>query len=432
MSRLLTKLRGSQLQRVLPALVVRGGGLGLQIGMSIVIARLLGADGMGLYTLYVTWLALFADLISMGLPVYGMRTVASLKARGEGGVAGAFVRRALGAVVLLGLPMMLLPWFFAEQLAHWVAGDAALAPAFQVAAAGALVYAGMRLLAESLKAAGATQRGLIAESFTIPLVVLVFAPALLVAGRLDQVSILWLHLSAVALAFGLALGLWAWVAHRLGPAQGAPPAVLTHALPPLWGGTLINMLYVSLPILVLPHFATVEELGQFGVAFRLINLVTVILVTLAAIFGPEFAAAYALRDPDRLRLLLRRSQQFSLLLFAPFLIVFTLFGSLVLGLFGEEFRQASLILAIMALGQLVNAATGLVGYLLNMMHHERTEFVILLVTLILMLAGMILGGRLGAVLGVTLAYSGGLMLKNLLSFFFSQRALRRLDAAKAA
>ncbi|MBK5969436.1 MULTISPECIES: lipopolysaccharide biosynthesis protein [Thiorhodovibrio] len=457
----------AKLRKALPALAVRGGGLGLQIAMSIVIARLLGAEGMGLYTLYVTWLVLFADLIGIGMPVYALRTVAALKAQGQGMAVGAFLWRALGLVFLIGAALMLLPWFFAAPMAAVVADDASLAPALKVAAAGALLFAGMRILAEALKGAGATQRALFAESAIIPLVVLGLLPLLVARGWLNGEHLLWLHVLSVALALCLTLAFWlaakprdddqnidrgdgrlpqaaksraydqnrsekpALLAARPQDAKPPSPRVISSALPPLWGGTLLNMAYVSLPILILPQFANVDELGLFGAAFRLINLVTVILVTLAAIFGPQFAAAYALKDAAGLRRLLKRSQQFSLILYGPVFIAFTVFAAPVLGLFGEEFRAAAMLLAIMALGQLVNAATGLVGYLLNMMHRERTEFLILLVTGVLMTAAMIVGGMQAGVLGVTFAYSGGLMLKNLLSLVFSLKALRDLEKAKA-
>jgi O-antigen/teichoic acid export membrane protein len=440
----------AKLTKALPALAVRGGGLGLQIAMTIVIARLLGAEGMGFYTLYATWLVLFADLVSIGMPVYALRTVASLQARSQGGLAGAFVWRVLLVVFLIGALVLLLPWLFATPMAALVADDASLAPALKIAAAGALLYAGMRILVEALKGAGATQRALFAESAIIPFAVIAVLPVLIVRERLSPETLLWLHVLAVGLALATALGFWLAIRPRSarGPAEaGAPrrgrlkpahpslpahpaPPVITRALPSLWGGTLLNMAYVSLPILILPHFASVDELGEFGAAFRLINLVTVILVTLAAIFGPQFAAAFALGDAPGLRRLLRRSQQFSLILYGPVFIAFTAFAGPVLGLFGDEFRAAALLLAIMALGQLVNAATGLVGYLLNMMHQEHTEFLILLVTGILMTAGMIAGGLVAGVLGVTIAYSGGLMLKNILSLGFSLRALSILDAAR--
>lgn len=421
----------NKLLKTLPALFVRGGGLGLQIGMNIAIARLLGAEGMGLYTLYVTWLVLFADLVSIGMPLHVLRNVAALKARGQGASARAFVRKALLLALASGALVLLLPALAAPLLARWIAQDEALAPAFLSAAIGAWLFVGLRILAETLKAVGAANRGLLAESVTIPVVMLMLLPVLFFNQWVDGASLLWTHVLATGLAGALAAGLWWRVSRQLGSSGGTPPNVYSPALWPLWGGTLLNVVYVNLPILLLPQFASVTELGQFGVAFRLMNLATVILVTLAAIFGPKFAAAHATGDSAALRHQLKRSQQFSLLLFAPLLLACTVFAGPLLGLFGAEFRAAEPLLWILAIGQLVNAATGLVGYLLNMMQRERTEFFILLGSGAAMLLGMLIGGQLAGVLGVTLAYSAGLMLKNLLSLTFSLRYLRRLEQTPA-
>jgi O-antigen/teichoic acid export membrane protein len=44
-----------------------------------------------------------------------------------------------------------------------------------------------------------------------------------------------------------------------------------------------------------------------------------------------------------------------------------------LGLYGEAFRSGASVLVVLAIGQIVNGATGPVGYLLNMTGHERTN-----------------------------------------------------------
>lgn len=417
------------LGRALPALMVRGGGLGLQFLMSVVIARVLGAEGMGLYTLYLTWMVLFGDLVSLGMPIYALRTVAALRARSQGQAIKPFVQRALVLVLALGALFLLLPGLAAAPVANWIAGDARLAPAFASAAVGAWLFVGLRILAEVLKGAGATQHGIFVESATIPLVVLSVLPVLAWQGGVDRVGMLWLHVTAIGVAFALAAALWQARSRHLSGAGAESVPAYSPALWPMWGGTLLNIAYVSLPLMLLPRFATVAELGQFGVAFRLMNLVTVIMVTLTAVYGPQFAAAYALRDVARLRLLMKRSQQLSLLLIAPFLVVFTLGAEPVLGLFGPEFRNAKLLLWILAVGQLVNAGTGLIGYLLNMVHQERTEFLILLGTVGLMLVGMMVAGSTLGAVGIALIYSGGLILKNLLSVIFALRYLNRLETS---
>lgn len=60
-----------------------------------------------------------------------------------------------------------------------------------------------------------------------------------------------------------------------------------------------------------------------------------------------------------------------LLAATPLLLVILLFPEWLMSFFGEEFREASTALVILALGQFVNIATGSVGYLLSMTGHEK-------------------------------------------------------------
>ena len=165
---------------------------------------------------------------------------------------------------------------------------------------------------------------------------------------------------------------------------------------------------------------------------RYIALASIILVTLASIFGPRFARDYANRDASALIAGLKQSQLLSVLVFLPILLVFTFFSEQVLGLFGEEFKAGKEILFILVVGQLLNAATGLVGFMMNMIHQEKQEFYIQLATTILLLVMIYLLGSLYGVIGVAIAYAIAIVFKNLASLIFSLyhlNAMQRLAGA---
>jgi len=52
-------------------------------------------------------------------------------------------------------------------------------------------------------------------------------------------------------------------------------------------------------------------------------------------------------------------------------LICTLFPVFVLNFFGEEFVAAAPLLVVLSLGQLINVATGSVGFLLLMSGHEK-------------------------------------------------------------
>ena len=101
---------------------------------------------------------------------------------------------------------------------------------------------------------------------------------------------------------------------------------------------------------------------------------TIILQALSSYFSPGFARARARRDLDELARQLRASQLYSTASYVPLLIGFGLFPDPMLGLFGPEFVAARGLLRILAVGQAVNATTGLVGPFSIMVGRERTVF----------------------------------------------------------
>ncbi|MGF1526591.1 MAG: hypothetical protein ACFCBW_07355, partial [Candidatus Competibacterales bacterium] len=90
--------------RLLVAAAVRGGGMGLMLLTSVVLGRLLGAPGMGVYGFYTAALHTLGDLASLGLPHHVLRRVATLDSLGRGAAARPFVGRVLAMAVGLTQP----------------------------------------------------------------------------------------------------------------------------------------------------------------------------------------------------------------------------------------------------------------------------------------------------------------------------------------
>jgi O-antigen/teichoic acid export membrane protein len=419
------------LWQVFWALFNRGVGVVAQFLLNLLISRLFGTQGMGLYQIYSTWMVMLADIASMGLPVETMRRVSAWRARGRGQAIRAFVARALrnGTILaaLVALPLLV----FASEFAALLLNDAALDWLLLLAALAAVLFLGMRILAEAIKALGRTQIGILGESALLPLLLMLFIGASWLAGVSgDPQDLLLAHLGSLVLVFLALFLIWRRAGAALQDGEGEETQPGNRPPLHLWGSTLINAWYVNLPIFVLPYFADTGEIGVFGVAFRLVALATTILVSLASLFGPRFSGAYARADTVALARELRLSRYYSTLAYLPFFFAFTLFADPLLGLFGAEFRAGRDLLWVLALAQLVNAATGLVGYFLNMIHRDREEFLALVATTLLMLLLMPIGGYVYGVWGVTLAYAAGMIGKNLLSSFLAARYLRQMKLAQ--
>jgi O-antigen/teichoic acid export membrane protein len=104
-------------------------------------------------------------------------------------------------------------------------------------------------------------------------------------------------------------------------------------------------------------------------------------------------------------------------------LFFAVAGPLVCGLiFGPYYRDAGLVLAILALGKAANVLTGPCGTTLIMAGGRRQTLVIMLATTAVTLPMQVLGFKLWGITGVAVATAFGVLIQNLMQVV----AVRRL------
>jgi O-antigen/teichoic acid export membrane protein len=102
------------------------------------------------------------------------------------------------------------------------------------------------------------------------------------------------------------------------------------------------------------------------VALRISTLTAFVLISINSVVAPEFARLYANGRHDELARLAQKSAFWTLSVALPPLLVMLIFPEMILAMFGEPFAAAGWPLRILAVGQLVNVATGQVASLLTM------------------------------------------------------------------
>ncbi|MCP5018543.1 MAG: hypothetical protein GY938_25175 [Ketobacter sp.] len=167
-----------------------------------------------------------------------------------------------------------------------------------------------------------------------------------------------------------------------------------------------------LSIMIAGKFLGSVELGLFKSAQQIAVSVAFVLMVINAIYPPRFAALYHKGAQASLAKAARSAALLGLVLSSPFLLVCLLVPEWILGLLGDDFDSAALLLRILALAQLVNVATGSVGFLLGMTGYERVmRNIALLCSGIGLLGFFVLTPWLGA-LGAALALAFVLVAQN--------------------
>ncbi len=214
----------------------------------------------------------------------------------------------------------------------------------------------------------------IPEVFVRPVATMLLAGlGYLAWGELDAVGAMWATLGAMVLA--VLAGSWWLSRHLPGEVKAAAPD--PHGRE--WFRTGLPLLFVSgmrlllgqADILLVGALIGTTEAGIYTVASRLANLVGYGQNSLNSIGAPLIAELHAQGDAHRLQRVVTLASWGSTLFAFAATLVLAFGGRLILGtLFGHEFVAALPVLVILAAGQLVNAASGPVGYLLNMTGHQ--------------------------------------------------------------
>lgn len=353
------------------AFVLRALGAGLAFALNVVIGRLLGAEGAGLYFLALSVVTIGAVITKLGLDNALLRFIASGASSGDWNrVLGVFrmgMRLAAGAsLAAAGGVFALAPW-----LAEHVFGELALVPTLRIMSVGILTFATMTLLAESLKGLKRIRNSMLVSGVLYPGIALVMIYPLVSSFGPPGAAIAYVLSTGTAAMIG-------WTMWRRNVADVASPSpwfdrvVLWQSCRPLWTMSIINQgILPWTPFFLLGIWGTADEVGIFGAATRVAMLVTFFLTAMNTVIAPKFAQLYELGEIETLGRLARRFSLLITLAASPLFVLLIFAGDRLMGLFGPDFVKGGAALAILALGQAVNTVTGSVGYLLMMTGHER-------------------------------------------------------------
>jgi O-antigen/teichoic acid export membrane protein len=425
----LTRVRQLARSGALFALSARAAGSFVMLLLAFALGRLAGASGTGTFFVYLSWMNVAAAVCGMGVSLYVLREIATLETRGDRAAGQALLLKGIGAVLACGLTLLGAAHALGGEITGPLLGRQGPPRLLELAAFGGLGMAVLRTLVEAMKARGHVSAGLLVEHSLVPGGVLVGVLLLAYAGTVrEPTAVPVLHaLSIVALIVVAARALW----DRHAGAAASPTTLPVRSLAPLWAIGLANHALVAAPYLVLPHFATLADVGQFAVAHRLVGLGGTIHMALASFFAPRFAALHALGDATGLRRAYRRSQAYSLAAYTPLFLLLLTFPAFVLSIFGAEFRAGVGVLIVLAAGRLLNALAGVPDYFLAMTGRQGADLVVALGALLVFgVLAAALGPPFGAA-GVAGAFAIGLGARGLTSMILVGRYLERIPESGA-
>lgn len=172
-------------------------------------------------------------------------------------------------------------------------------------------------------------------------------------------------------------------------------------------------------VLVTGMFRSEAEIGYYAIAVKLATLTTFILSAINSIAAPKFSELFHSGKTDELFYIAKKSAKLIFWTSSPILIGLIIFGKPVLSLaFGQDFKTAYPPLVLLVVGQFVNAISGSTGYFMNMTGNERIfKNIILTSAIINVLLSFILIPRMG-IIGAAIAATISLVLWNAVTLIY--------------
>jgi len=341
---------------------------------TVLLARILGAEGYGIYAYAFAFVMLLSMPAQAGLPTLVIRETARGMAEGKPELVQGIWRWATKVAMLISLSLLFVIGLFFLLLKgkkfgvkEWTFFWAFLFIPFMCLS---------NLRGAALRGLHKVVIGQLPEFFIRPALFFTF---LCIAGfflhqRLTPPQAMALNVFSAVLAF--IIGTWVlWKNTPLSIYKATPvydgKKWLSSFLPLAFtaGMWVINS---QADIVMLGIFKPPAEVGIYRVAVQIALVASFGLQAVNMVVAPRFATFYTKKEMDRLQRLVTRSAQIVLAFNLLVTSFFVIFGKAFLDMvFGKEFITAYIPLLILLIGQLVNSAAGSVGFLLNMTGHER-------------------------------------------------------------
>ncbi|PKO87642.1 MAG: hypothetical protein CVU16_15330 [Betaproteobacteria bacterium HGW-Betaproteobacteria-10] len=372
-------LRGAGL-----AFVLRGIGAGLAFALNVVIGRMLGAEGAGLYFLALSVVSIGAVVTKLGLDNTLLRFIAAGASVADWSrVIGVF-RTGTRLAAAASLSGAMIVFAAAPLMAEYLFGEPALSSPLRAISLGIFTFAMMMLLSECLKGLKRIRNSMLVSGVLYPMIALALIWPLATAFGPTGAALAYVAGTGGAAAVGYAM--WhANMRNHSAPEAAFDRGTLWQSARPLWVMELINRAVLPwAPLFLLGIWGTAADAGVFGAATRVSMLVTFFLVSVNTVIAPKFAELHAKGEIEMIGRLARSFALLITLATSPLFLVLIFAGDWVMGLFGPDFARGGTALAILALGQAVVCITGSAGQVLIMtgrVTHMRNGSMIALVVM---------------------------------------------------
>ncbi|MCM3378795.1 oligosaccharide flippase family protein [Alkalihalobacillus rhizosphaerae] len=404
------------------AFILKVSGTLLNFLLNIILARSLGADGLGSYNIALTITSVTVVVTRFGLDNALLRFVSAAFARDDWKQIKGLHKVGLAVSSIVGIILTAIIVGSSELISESIFDNQELSSILWIMALTIVPNALINLYSEIFKGLGRVKIGMFFQGFLIPFLNLFLILALI--NNLSSVLAVFTYTISNFIVILICHLAWLKASSNYKQIKGSfdKNKLLSVSFPLLWVSSM-NLIIDVMDTIMIGIFRDSWEVGVYSTCAKIAFMSSMVMMAINSVAGPKFSVLWSENKLDQLKIQAKKYTRHSAIIAVVITGFFILFRDYILLIFGEEFLEGSTIFLILILGQFLVLATGPVAYLLMMTgHHKFHRNNVLLCAVLNLILNLILLPHYGA-LGVAFSTAIALAIKNLQAFIFVKRKL---------
>jgi O-antigen/teichoic acid export membrane protein len=188
--------------------------------------------------------------------------------------------------------------------------------------------------------------------------------------------------------------------------------IFTFAFP-FWFATILRKFRSNFQTLLLGSLSSIASAGIFSIVDKVALIGHLVYSSIIASVKPILAELQAQGNWKQMGDLYTTTTRWAFICNLPIFLIMLLYPKPILAVFGASFVEGAAAMAIIAFGELINAATGICGSIIDMTGHNRLKFINSLFSTVLIVGGNVLLIPRWGVLGTAVASFAAMSIINI-------------------
>ncbi|MDX8363749.1 flippase [Cytobacillus sp. IB215665] len=347
--------------------------------LNFMIAKVYGAEALGIYTLSFTLLTICLTLVLLGTDTAIIRLITEYRSQYSMKQANIVFTKVMKLLIPLSVLFSVLLFILAEPIAILLFQEQLLIQPFRVVSIVLPFMVMTRMYSKAFRAIKSITKSIYFEIIGIRfgnLLILVFFLLLLTKDFMHIIYAL-----SIAITITAFMSMYSW--HKYIQKDEENQKLLFNQIEtkglkeilqisiPMYLTSAMSLILNWTDVVMLGIFQSTSAVGVYSIVLKLSLLISFSLSSINMIILPKFSELYWEGRKDDLIKIFHFSSRLIVWTSIPLLFIIILFAPVLLAIFGEVYIEGVIPLIILCIGQCINACAGSVMQLLNMTGNEK-------------------------------------------------------------